>query len=118
MLVQQYEPAIESEGELSAVFLHGRLSHVVRKMPQEGQFKVQENYGGTASPEERADWIDRYGSRVLGLLPAPPAYARVDLVARGGSRPVLMELELIEPDLFLRLAPEAAVQTYLDLALA
>lgn len=116
VLVQRYEPAIESEGELSAVFLGGRLSHVVRKMPMPGQFRVQGHYGGTAAAVDGPEWIERYGANVLDLLPCPPAYARVDLVTRSDAAPLLMEVELIEPDLFLRLEPRS-VGRYLDLAL-
>ena len=106
VLLQRFLPAILSEGEHSLVFLNGAFSHAVRKVAATGEFRVQEERGATILPETpRADLLDT-AVAVLALLDAPPLYARVDLV-RDRGRPSLMELELIEPSLYLRADPGA-----------
>ncbi|HET6211998.1 MAG TPA: hypothetical protein VFE14_03890, partial [Micromonosporaceae bacterium] len=106
-LVQAYEPAIVDSGEYSAIFLAGELSHAVLKLPQRGEFRVQEHFGGRTEAVQGARWMAEYGRRVLDELPEVPGYARVDFVVDAAGEPKLMELELIEPDLFLRYAPES-----------
>jgi glutathione synthase/RimK-type ligase-like ATP-grasp enzyme len=105
-LVQPYLPEIE-DGEVSLVLFAGELSHAVRKAPAAGDFRVQEEHGGTVllhdpTPAERA-----VARMVLDAVPWPTTYARIDLVVTQDG-PLLMEAELIEPELFLRAAPEAA----------
>jgi glutathione synthase/RimK-type ligase-like ATP-grasp enzyme len=104
-LLQLFVPEIQSRGEISLVFLDGGFSHAVRKRPVAGDFRVQTDFGGsleTATPS--GDTIG-FGQAVLAAAARPWLYARVDLVETDGG-PVLMELELIEPDLFL--TPEGA----------
>ena len=102
IIVQQYEPAIRSTGEYSAVLFTGELSHVVRKCVQGDEFRVQSHFGGTAEriPAER--WMAEYAARIVHHLPEPPAYARVDFIVDAAGDAKLMEVELAEPDLFLR----------------
>ncbi|HEY0148875.1 MAG TPA: hypothetical protein VGB70_07705 [Allosphingosinicella sp.] len=100
-MVQPYLPSLEEEGEVSLLFFGGRFSHAVRKRPQPGDFRVQPEYAGiiTASdpePDEIAAAI-----RILGALDEDLLYARVDLVRGLSGAPELIELELIEPDLYL-----------------
>jgi glutathione synthase/RimK-type ligase-like ATP-grasp enzyme len=99
-LLQLFVREIQSRGEISLVFLDGGFSHAVRKRPIAGDFRVQADFGGsleTAAPS--GDTIG-FGTAVLTAAARPWLYARVDLVETDGG-PVLMELELIEPDLFL-----------------
>jgi glutathione synthase/RimK-type ligase-like ATP-grasp enzyme len=106
-LLQLFVPEIQSRGEISLVFLDGGFSHAVRKRPVAGDFRVQADFGGsleTATPS--GDTIG-FGEAVLAAAARPWLYARVDLVETDGG-PVLMELELIEPDLFL--TPEGAAR--------
>lgn len=116
VLVQAFVPSVPAHGEHSLVMIGGKASHLVRKIPAAGQFRVQASYGGT---ERRVDMDataavveQMVGSRVGGL-----AYARVDYAAGEDGQPLLMELELTEPDLFLRHHPpaaEALIQHILD----
>ncbi len=100
-IVQPYLPAIEQEGEISLIFCGGRFSHAIRKRPQPGDFRVQPEYAGIITPHEPAP--DELGAAqaVLARVEEPLLYARVDLVRDLGGIPVLMELELVEPDLYL-----------------
>jgi glutathione synthase/RimK-type ligase-like ATP-grasp enzyme len=106
MLVQELVPEIVN-GELSLMFMGGRFSHAVRKIPSPGEYRVQESLGGTAARiEPDQAQIDRC-SRVLSQVPGPTLYARVDGVPVGDAF-VLLEVEVIEPSLFVSFANEAA----------
>ena len=98
-LLQAFVPEIQSDGEMSLVFIDGSFSHAVRKRPSPGDFRVQHEFGGTVAASVASEAMQAFSARVLATIPVPWTYARVDLVdtPRG---PLLMELELIEPDLF------------------
>jgi glutathione synthase/RimK-type ligase-like ATP-grasp enzyme len=108
-MVQPFIPSLAAEGELSLVWCDGELSHVVRKRPPAGEFRVQPEFGAvtaldTATPEQLA-----IAERALALVAADaPLYARVDLVAGPAGEVWLMELELVEPTLYLAPAPGSA----------
>ena len=107
-LLQAYLPSIEVRGELSIVFLGGRYSHAVLKRSALGDFRVQIQHGGRyAEAIPSAAELDQASQVIASCLPAP-IYARVDFVQDEEGKPCLMELELIEPDLYCRLAPGSA----------
>lgn len=106
-LIQAFVPEVESLGELSLVYLDGQFSHAVRKRPAGGDFRVQRDFGGTVAPMVPSSEARAFGDAVLTAASRPWLYARVDLVETDRG-PVLMELELIEPDLFL--TPGAAAR--------
>jgi glutathione synthase/RimK-type ligase-like ATP-grasp enzyme len=107
VLIQEYEQVVESEGEYSAIYLDGVLSHLVLKVPRPGEFRVQNHYGGRTYPVAAEPWMDSYGRRVLAALPNEPIYGRIDFVIDESGDPKLMEIEVVEPDLFLRYHPES-----------
>lgn len=108
VLVQPYLDAITVEGETSLVFFEGEFHHAVRKVPQSGDFRVQIEFGGKYTVvEPRPDQLD-VATRAIEQAPELPLYARVDLVDIAGH-PHVMELELIEPELFFLFVPEAAL---------
>lgn len=100
-IVQPYLPAIESEGEVSLIFLGGRYSHAIRKRPRLGDFRVQPEYHGVVTPHAPAADEHDAARRILETVEEDLLYARVDLVRDLAGAPVLMELELVEPDLYL-----------------
>ena len=119
MMLQPYLERVETEGELSAVFLDGAFSHAVRKVPVPGDFRVQDDYGARDEPFElppaEGELVDRIASlagralsRAAGTRIADLLYARVDLLRDDSGSLRLTELELVEPSLFFRHAPEAA----------
>lgn len=120
VLVQAFEPAVTTAGEYSAVFAGGSLSHVVRKCPKDGDFRVHRRYGATRETVDAQPWMTNYGRRVLSAVrsvsASGPAYARVDFLLPRPGEPVLMELELLEPDLYLRDCPGAEVRVAAALA--
>jgi len=106
--LQPFLPDVLTEGEYSLVYFDGRYSHTLLKTPAEGDFRVQEEYGSRLTTVDPGPHLRDAGERVMGSLPLPgiPLYARVDLVRHQGEW-VLMELELIEPSLYLRMGPGA-----------
>jgi len=99
-LLQPFLEEIPRSGEWSLVWLGGRFSHAVLKRASRGDFRVQRIWGGTVErlpPDER---LLRFAHHVLDVLDHEPLYARIDIVLRKGDC-LLMELELIEPELFL-----------------
>ena len=107
ILVQEYLPEIESGGEWSLVYIDGAFSHAVRKRPASGDFRVQTELGGTFAAARAEPALVRQADRVLAAIDSPWLYARVDGVDVEG-RLLLMELEVVEPSLFLDAAPDAA----------
>lgn len=106
VLVQAYVPEVAAGGEWSLVFVDGAFSHAAVKRPAAGDFRVQSELGGTVEAAAPPADVREAAARVLAEVPRPWLYARVDGVVVRGTF-TLMELELIEPVLFLELAPEA-----------
>ena len=106
LLVQPFLPEVVGSGEWSAIFLGGAFSHSVLKRPAPGDFRVQEELGGRSEPGTAPTSIRALGEAALARVPGLVAYARVDAVVTP-SGPLLMELELIEPALYLASSPDA-----------
>lgn len=101
MLLQPFIPAIIEHGEVSLIVIDGEVTHAVRKIAAEGEFRVQDDHGGTVhayTPGKREAGV---AQTALAAVPGRVSYARVDLVD-GADGPLVMELELIEPELFFR----------------
>lgn len=105
-MIQPYLPTIEREGETSMLFFGGRLSHVVNKRPAPGEFRIQVQYGElyTLLDAPPAGALD-LAQRTLAAIDEPLLYARIDAVPDEQGRWMLMEVELIEPDFYLGVAP-------------
>jgi glutathione synthase/RimK-type ligase-like ATP-grasp enzyme len=106
-LVQEVVPEVMERGEVSLVYFNGAFSHAVVKNAVPGEFRVQSDFGGRVAPIEPSAALLSFAERVMAAAPSPPLYARVDVVesARG---PLLMEVELIEPELYFLFVPDAA----------
>lgn len=103
MMIQRWAPAVETSGERAIVWIDGQVSHAVRKSPR---FAEQDEAVTTVpiADDERA-----FAERVLttlGPLANELLYARVDMIRDDGELR-LMELELVEPSLFLTQHPPA-----------
>jgi glutathione synthase/RimK-type ligase-like ATP-grasp enzyme len=106
-MLQPYLPTIETEGETSLLFFGGRFSHAVNKRPVPGDFRIQSEYGGAYRAVDPPPEALALARQVLDAIDAPLLYARIDLVPDEQGRWLLMEAELIEPDLYLGQAPDA-----------
>ena len=105
-LVQPLMPGILTEGEVSLFFFAGQFSHAIVKRPAAGDFRVQEQFGGRETAWESSDAARALALAALAAAPAPPVYARVDMVGDAAGTLHIMELELIEPSLFLHHADD------------
>jgi hypothetical protein len=104
-MVQPYLPAIEQSGEVSLIFFGGRFSHAISKRPQPGDFRVQPEFDGIIAAYQPACDELAAAERILGAVEEDLLYARVDLARGLCGAPELIEVELIEPDLYLGYAP-------------
>ena len=109
VLVQRFVPEIVTPGEWSFVFLGEAFSHAVLKRPAAGDFRVQEEYGGHIADAAPAPALVAQAERIAAWIPRPWLYARIDVVEIAGILNV-MEVELIEPALFLGSDPSAPVR--------
>ena len=112
VMLQPYLHAVDSAGETALLYLGGRYSHAIRKGPMlagpdfgaEGLYRPEEITSREPRPAEHA-----LAERVLAAVPGGPLlYARVDLIPGADGEPVLVEVELTEPSLFLATSPGAA----------
>ncbi|MEL7024370.1 MAG: hypothetical protein AAGL69_11540 [Pseudomonadota bacterium] len=110
--VYMWQPFVRSvveEGEYSLFYFSGQFSHCIVKRPKSGDFRVQEEFGGQiVATEATADQL-QVAESVLAAIPESLLYARVDLVRGPADEWWLIELEIIEPSLYLRcdaMAPE------------
>jgi glutathione synthase/RimK-type ligase-like ATP-grasp enzyme len=117
VMVQPFLPEIEREGEWSFCFFGGEYSHAVLKRPRPGDFRVQADHGGVYRLADPAGALIEQAAAALGAAGSRTLYARVDgCVIRGEL--CLMELELLEPGLFLAVHPEAPGRFAAAIALA
>lgn len=100
-LVQPLMAGILTEGEFSLFFFAGKFSHAIVKRPATGDFRVQEQFGGCETAWDASDAAQVLATAALAAAPAAPVYARVDIVGDAAGKLHIMELELIEPSLFL-----------------
>lgn len=120
LMLQPFLPAVLTRGEWSAIFVDGAITHCVRKIPVAGDYRVQDDFGARdepylPTPAERqlAETAMAVVQRAAGPCPAadgrPLLYGRADFLWRDDGQCVLTELELVEPSLFFRHAPAAAL---------
>lgn len=106
MLIQPMMDAIESEGEYSLFYLGGRYSHAIVKRPRAGEFRCQSQFGGRHNMSDAPALARALADAALAASGPDIAYARIDLIGDGMGGYALMEIELIEPYLYLDQAPD------------
>ena len=109
-MVQKFMPMILTEGEFSLFFFNGEFSHAILKTPAEGEFRCQEEHGGDIQPVAPEPQLLIRAQQALEALPETLLYARVDLVRNDENDFLVMELELIEPSMYLRTDPAAPMR--------
>ena len=103
LMIQPFERGIVEEGEYSMIYLNGEHSHSILKVPKRGDFRVQEEYGSEIIPVLPEPALRAAGDAAIAAIGRRLLYARADLV-RNGDVFRVMELELVEPGLYLRTA--------------
>lgn len=106
VLIQPFIPEIMEHGEASLIFFKSEFSHAIRKIAKKGDYRVQNNWGGRVIQHTPSAAEMQVAKKALSVPKTELLYARVDLVSTENG-PLLMELELIEPDLYLSYVPGA-----------
>jgi glutathione synthase/RimK-type ligase-like ATP-grasp enzyme len=107
-MLQPFQYSIESEGELSLMVFGNEYSHAVLKKAKKGDFRVQDDFGGTVHHHTASDTEIEFALNAVAACPELPAYARVDIIRDNDGDLAVSELELVEPEMWFRLRPEAA----------
>ena len=108
VVVQRLVREIRTNGEISLMFFGGVFSHAVSKRPTGGEFRVQERLGGVITRTDPPPSLIDDARDLLTAWAPGTLYARVDVVETA-QRPVLMEVELAEPSLYLEHDPPSAL---------
>lgn len=106
-MIQPFLPSVSGEGEISLLYFDGVFSHAIGKVARAGDFRVQPQFGSTIGPIDPPAGALEIARAVLAATPGRLTYCRIDLIRHPDGTLRLMELEAIEPDLFLEHAPEA-----------
>jgi glutathione synthase/RimK-type ligase-like ATP-grasp enzyme len=100
VIVQKFMDEILTGGEISLLFFNKEFSHAVRKNAKPGDFRIQTQFGGTVTPITPDTKVLKQAVNIVNRIEEPLLYARVDGIESGGNF-YLMELELIEPVLYV-----------------
>lgn len=109
MMVQPFLPRVLEEGELSMIVINGEVTHTVRKRAKPGDYRVQSDFGGSIELEEPDLAAVDFAVNTVNQCPFKPLYARVDLIQDENEKWSLVELELVEPELWFRLYPDSSI---------
>ncbi len=108
MMLQEFQYHIVDEGEVSLMVFNGQYTHAVLKIAKKGDFRVQDDYGGSVHEYKASKEQIEFAKQVVLASPEMPMYARVDIFRDNSGNWALAELEIFEPELWFRLEPEAA----------
>ena len=107
-LLQPFQFNILNKGEISLVYIDGKYTHAVLKRVKKGDFRVQDDFGGSITEHKASKKQIAFGNEVLDACPEMPVYARIDLIWDNERNLALSEIELIEPELWFRNKPNVA----------
>ena len=108
MLVQPYFETITKLGEASLMVFDGKFTHAILKKAQPGDFRVQDDFGGTVNNYMPTKAEINFAEKVFEVCKTKPIYGRVDIVWDNDKNFYLSELEIIEPELWIRNYPKCA----------
>jgi glutathione synthase/RimK-type ligase-like ATP-grasp enzyme len=102
MLLQEFQNPVLEKGEVAYMLFGGKYSHVVLKKAKPGDFRVQDDFGGTVHDYKPSAQEIEFAERVVAHCKPLPVYARVDVIWNNQDELCVSELELIEPELWFR----------------
>ena len=108
MMLQEFQENIMAQGEISMMVFNGKFTHAVLKKAKPGDFRVQDDFGGTVHNYTPSIKEIEFALKAVKACNELPLYARVDIFYDNNNQLALGELELIEPELWFRLNPNAA----------
>lgn len=108
MMLQEFQDNIVAEGEMSMMLFNGEFTHAVLKIAKPGDFRVQDDFGGSVHEYNPSGEQIAFAQNVVQAAPELPIYARVDFFKDNEGEWALAELEIFEPELWFRRNPKAA----------
>ena len=108
MIIQPFQYNIVDKGEISLMVMNGKFTHAVLKIAKKGDFRVQDDFGGTVHDYSPSQFEIDFAENAVKACKELPIYARVDVFTDNSNKLAIAELELIEPELWFRNHPEAA----------
>jgi len=108
MLLQPFQDSILERGEISLMMIGGTFTHAVIKKAKPGDFRVQDDFGGSVEDYQPTDEEIELAIKTVNACETQPLYARVDMANDLNGVPAIMELEIIEPEMWFRRNPDAA----------
>ena len=109
MMLQPFQHRIVTEGEVSMMVFNGQFTHAILKKAKSGDFRVQDDFGGTVHDYTPTEAEIEFAQKTVKACKELPLYARVDIFNDNNGKIALAELELIEPELWFRNHPKAAL---------
>lgn len=110
MLLQEFQTNILTKGEVAFMVFGGKFSHAVLKRAKAGDFRVQDDFGGTVHPYSPSEAEIAFVEKAFAACTPTPVYARIDVIWDNNNELCIGEIELIEPELWFRMNPESADQ--------
>lgn len=109
MMLQPFQENIMTKGEFSFVIINGKYSHAVLKIAKPGDFRVQDDFGGTVHVHQANEEQIQFSENAVKACKGKPMYARVDVIIDNDDKLAISEIELIEPELWFRNHQNAAL---------
>lgn len=108
MMLQPFQKNVVAKGEISLMVMGGLFTHAVLKIAKPGDFRVQDDFGGTVHEYIPTSEEIAFAEKAVAACSPHPHYARVDIIRDNDDQLAVIEMEMIEPELWFRLKPEAA----------
>lgn len=108
MLLQPFQDSVVERGEISLMLVGGTYTHAVLKVAKPGDFRVQDDFGGTVEDYTPTQAEIDLAIAAVNACEHMPLYARVDIVNDNDGNPAVSELELVEPEMWFRKNEESA----------
>lgn len=110
MLIQEFQSQILTKGEVACMVYGGEYSHAILKRGKPGEFRVQDDFGGTVEAYEPDAEMIAFVEKAFNACSPKPVYARVDIIWNNEDELCIGEIELIEPELWFRIHQPSADQ--------
>ena len=107
-MLQPFQEQVITKGEVSYMVMGGEFTHAVLKKAKPGDFRVQDDFGGTIHAYQPSAEEIAFAEKAIAACDPAPYYARVDVIRDNHGELAVIELEMIEPELWFRMNPEAA----------
>ncbi len=110
MMLQEFHETILDRGEVSHMVMNGKYTHSVLKKSKGSDFRVQDDFGGTVHDYTASEAEKKLAEAVFASCEPLPVYGRLDIMWDSSGAQMIGELEIIEPELWMRKSPESATE--------